>query len=499
MPSRRTHADPTHLLAMKVYTALSWKKWKAIRKMNNQYVYRNQIQQAAKTLLHTPSIAMRHNQGAYVPVKKLLKDLLQEYIEADALYPHPNKPTSTISIKIVIDGTLMFKGKVEGFYLSLLDVAKLQSARHYQAVALSKSIEDNFALESVAHETNLLALPDACDRWTVNIRDTIYNLDYFITLDWIGLVSELGMKNPKYAQDTEVGCPFCGVLMGELRHTWWRTLFKLHSHTTDISAFPKAIFHQSPLNRRRYCMMHAININLTNSLADCYNLLPRNSPLRTELVQIIKQVCGKYKIGKTLEPVQSKAFFKREIYKEVIELFSRYRVSYTIPWPGQPRKLVVTAEHVMGLLFDSQRVYYNFAYTEWPTQTDFNTLNSARIGLLAVYAGMQWRMKPTMHFSTNEAIEFAKLDGTMYHTLNEGAEHHHHTLKELARNSMQNISIAQTTTSSFQQVLNDGTLMRILRQKGHAPFSYMLEPNTPNNQPPQQPNIPYLQYTPANL
>jgi hypothetical protein len=42
--------------------------------------------------------------------------------------------------------------------------------------------------------------------------------------------------------------------------------------------------------------------------------------------------------------------------------------------------------------------------------------------VLAVFAGMKWRMKPTVHYMTNEGLDFAIEDGTAYHTLNEGAE-----------------------------------------------------------------------------
>ena len=242
--------------------------------------------------------------------------------------------------------------------------------------------------------------------------------------------------------------------MDTLRHEWWRIPFKVYRHYTCVTDFPHTVFSNTPMERRKYCMMHSININLSNSLIDCYQLLPTNSPLWTRFQNVVKTVFTKWTPKKTLEPKQSKNFFKRHLQNQLVEIFTNLHVTYSIPWPEQRYHIALPVHQLIGLLFDSQRVYYNFVYTEWPTAADFKLLNSARTGLLAVYAGMQWRMKPTMHYATNEAIEFAVLDGTMYHTLNKGPEHHHHTLKDKAHNSMQNITIAQTGVNSFQQVVN---------------------------------------------
>jgi hypothetical protein len=43
----------------------------------------------------------------------------------------------------------------------------------------------------------------------------------------------------------------------------------------------------------------------------------------------------------------------------------------------------------VALLLDSNRVYLDFCYTKWPTPADFDTVKSARIGVLAVFAGMK--------------------------------------------------------------------------------------------------------------
>lgn len=130
----------------------------------------------------------------------------------------------------------------------------------------------------------------------------------------------------------------------------------------------------------------------------------------------------------------------------------------------------------MALLLDSCRVYQEFSYTEWPTPADFSSVNSARVGLLAVYGGMKWRMKPTLHFATNEALLFAAQDGTVYHTLNEGPENMHKEVKQMATNTMKNIQEAQTGENHFQQVINHQSQQRALRKRGKAPLTYQLNP-----------------------
>jgi hypothetical protein len=301
----------------------------------------------------------------------------------------------------------------------------------------------------------------------------------FFFLPWIGLVTEIGLKQPSHASDEDIGCFFCGTLMGAFRGDWWRDPFKRYTTTKHIHNYPGAVFSNLPLTKRRYCMMHGANANLSNSLMDCYNIFPFNSSLKTEYKKIIKSVAPKWEPTVFMEPVKTKAFFAKHIQEQLVDLFRRCRGIYDIPWPGQETRLKLPTWKVVALLLDSVRIYQEFAYTEWPTPTDFETLET-RTGLLAVYAGMKWRLKPTIHFTTNEALDFAREDGTMYHTLNEGAEAAHKELKEMASNSMKNIPITQTGEMCFEHVVNLQETQRTLRKKGYAPPEWSLTQIDPN-------------------
>lgn len=110
--------------------------------------------------------------------------------------------------------------------------------------------------------------------------------------------------------------------------------------------------------------MHCVNALLSNAINDCYTLLPSNSPLCSKYQQIIKKISPKWKLGTFFECIQTKQYFKREIQDQFIELFQQVRATYDLPWPDQPKKIIVPVWKAVGLLLDSIRVYQQFAYTE---------------------------------------------------------------------------------------------------------------------------------------
>ena len=93
---------------------------------------------------------------------------------------------------------MMFKGKCEGVYLSLLDVAKLQSPFHQCVIVLAQMLEKNDKLNRIALESNLISLLDVCNYMNISIGDKEYFLDYYIVMDWMGLVAELGLVDKNF-------------------------------------------------------------------------------------------------------------------------------------------------------------------------------------------------------------------------------------------------------------------------------------------------------------
>jgi hypothetical protein len=342
----------------------------------------------------------------------------------------------------------------------------------------------------------MVELVDAIPSFSFNINGNHFGLVLFLTLDWVGLCMEIGITEPKHAKNNEVGCGFCGELMGTFRGDWWSDPFKRYSTTQQINNYPKALFPNLPLTNCRYCAMHGVNACLSNAINELISLIPSNSPLRTTYRQLITSISPKWYPKRNFECVETKAFFHRKMQDQLIDLFREIRGIYDLPWPNRSQRVKLPLWKVVALLLDSLRVYKDFAYTEWPTAADFEALESARVGLLAVWAGMKWRMKPTIHYMTNEGVAFAHLDGTMYHTLNEAPENEHKEVKQMASNSMKNIATVQTNDNCFQQVLNHQSMMRELRKRGYAPPEWALVPIDPAAPLPPSTSVPPLKYLP---
>jgi hypothetical protein len=95
-----------------------------------------------------------------------------------------------------------------------------------------------------------------------------------------------------------------------------------------------------------------------------------------------------------------------------------------------------------------------------------------------------------MHYTTNEGLEFAKIDGTQYFTLNEGPENEHSQVKQLAKNTMKNIPTPHTAKTTFMKIIDDQQAMQILRQNNYAPPTYQLTKINPPVHTPLAGDIP---------
>src|SRR5271163_742024 len=131
------------LLAAKLYTKFSWEEWKVFRKLTTQPQYRKKLQQIYTTLNTTPFKQLPTLVGAHLDIFPLIQELLQEYINNDALLPYSNKPFDDIGIKLALDNTYLFKKKMEGLYISLIDVANPQHIKHQAITAIAMIGESN--------------------------------------------------------------------------------------------------------------------------------------------------------------------------------------------------------------------------------------------------------------------------------------------------------------------------------------------------------------------
>jgi hypothetical protein len=224
-----------------------------------------------------------------------------------------------------------------------MDVDSMQSTRHQAIIALAMITENNPNLRQLATETNIHELFPHINNLTININNELYALFLFLTSDWITHCNEIGIHEPQLAKDTEIGCAFCGILMGELCHNWWQDPFKRHYCCTSITDYPNAVFSQLPIEQRRYCMMHAPNANLSNTLTNIYYLFSSNSPKRTQLKNLLHTLCSNWKPKKFLECKDTKHFFNTNFQNQILEIFATYNVHYDLPLPNTGNRVVLTA------------------------------------------------------------------------------------------------------------------------------------------------------------
>ncbi len=243
-------------------------------------------------------------------------------------------------------------------------------------------------------------------------------------------------------------------------------------------------------------MMHASNANLSNSLTNCFYIIPSNSPKRTQFRQCVRQICPRWDPKTFLEPVQTKKFFITQHQLHIMEIFADMSPHYPIRWPDTQIEFILPVSQVVALLFDSLRIFHQFSYTQWPTRQDFHTLECARGALLGTYAGMKWRLRPTMHYTTNEGMEFAKRDGRMYHTLNEGPEQEHKEVKQLANKTLKHVKVKQTGDTTYTKIIDNQQVMRSLRDLGYGPTEFKLVDTSLEVPTPQLANITPLKYLP---
>ena len=134
------------------------------------------------------ALAISHSSATYscvggkLPPIDVLIELLTEYLTSDALAIPPAKPVKAFWAKLSIDNTRVFYTKTEGYYLSLLDVEKCQSAKHQVPIAITKTVDENSEMQRVVTECDMLELVDAANALKVTINGSEFPLVLFLVL-----------------------------------------------------------------------------------------------------------------------------------------------------------------------------------------------------------------------------------------------------------------------------------------------------------------------------
>lgn len=490
------------ILADKVFNAYSWKRWQQQRVREGKPVYRNQLQALSRTLLDGfHSSQLTFNTGAYFPLQTLLEFLLSFYHHFNAIAPHPNKKTRTIDIKVSWDNRLLF-GKNQAFSLSLRDTPSSQSSQHVHNFAIASGKETTPLIRQVATECGLDDFLAALEDSRVVLGDEDFPLDYFISVDWISLVMELGdCGRPATADESEIVCAFCGANKKLLRRDWLQDPFKFYTTTLSIADFPSCALPSVPLHKRRYCWMHGITNMLVNCLRKAYFLLV----LPSAMLQF-KRVMEDCHVGydpaqrtkHSLAPIEMKFFFQHKLHELLAPLFTNNQHPHSLPWNG-PYIFSITTQQMIFTLLDSIRVYYHFGYTLFPNPQNFDMLLLARNTIVSVHAYNEWQLEPSLHWMLNEGIEYAKEDGTAFHTLQEGVEHSHVDDKKARFGTMKTMLETEQGYSCWQQILNTQHLQKILAMKNKAQEYFKIKSTEEYNTPYTAMDITPPLYAPSYL
>lgn len=212
----------------------------------------------------------------------------------------------------------------------------------------------------------------------------------------------------------------------------------------------------------RYCPMHGINRILDESIRlvakwQCY----------TEVCKVMQEICNDWGGEGILQCVEMKNFFKKNLHYELAQIFADKPVVLRVKqFDGSTRDL--SAFTAITMLVDALEVYYVVCYTQHPSAEDFIALRMARNHLRAFWAALEAPQTPTFHYLTTHLLEFGQLDGSFYHTLQEGAEHHHQNDRESGQNVFTSHGANGTRLNFMQQLLLTQELRRVLLFMGHT-------------------------------
>ncbi len=135
------------------------------------------------------------------------------------------------------------------------------------------------------------------------------------------------------------------------------------------------------------------------------------------------------------------------------------------------RRRTITTPHTFPLflfdaftlLLDSCHNFFKFAYTQLPSSIDFDIICVFRNCVLTCHHQGNWPQAPTTHYATTHAIEDAKIDGTAYITLQEGAGAANHDDKEESCIAFKAGIPFEGGETIFQHLINQQHLRLILQ------------------------------------
>jgi len=469
-----THVQLDRCLAERIFMALSWSDWDEHRLVSKEPSVRERIIIRQQKLLVAGGIAgraLKSVDGAVLPFRALTVFVLRSLYERNLLpSPAPGAPIE-LRLKISIDGRTLRGNSNVGWFLSFPDmIVGSQRPREHHTFALANVKETILAEPSVWAEIGLAEdMTWLIHNW-LDIDGRVLRVTPFICADWNALGYIMGFRKANTTIASAEVCEWCHVTKYHLKEGWLKDeCFKRWNIVTkSVRNFPT-------LNAWdfRYCAMHGCN-----RLLDNYLRMLQVIGSKTAIARVVQKVCKKWGKG-ALTPIQTRLFYQRRLHQEIPPLLACVKKRYQVPQRGAATR-EMTAPQLATVVLEAIHTYRVCAYTRPPQLPDFGRLQEAQAVLLAAAYVLQQPQTSTIHYMTSHFVTLTEHDGSAYHTVQEGAEHHHQNDRELCKNVFPHIFGANSHHSALQQLLDMQQLRRIMLDRGHQPAKKSREEADPS-------------------
>ena len=460
--------DLEGLLAGIVFKSWSWDEWTDTRRREKQPVLLHRLCDLKTQLLD--DYGLRSSQlnsinGAHFDFLAFVQNVLTLNLECGYIAPPPGFDPVFLSLKVCSDERKIRGNHNVAWFISFPEAAgDSQSPDHVHTFALAhmreKVLRNHPIWAEMQLDEGLLELIDK----PLKIGDREFYLNVQYVADWKSLVYIMEFKSANTKEASGQICGWCHADKGFLRTGWRQTdIFKRwemepHRHQgRNLPSLTSGHF--------RYCSMHGCNRLLDNTVRIIQELAKKK-----QVADCMQSVCPNWGPKIATQCKHMKMFFQRQLHIHMANLFNDVNKNHQVRHSDGSRTVESTGQ-VVRMLLDGCRGFYHFAYLRKPADADYGALLLARNKLLAGYDAVEAELAPTTHYMTSHFIDFAEADGTAYHTLQEGAEHHHKLDRKDSRLMFTSNGGKHVHTAPLQQLLDIQEVRRILIRRGHQPPS----------------------------
>ena len=448
-------------LGRRVHRNMSFAAWEDERTEHKEFTFKKRHVALRASLVDNYGLVPRqlHGvEGACFSFLPFLHNIIFDALEGGDLLPPVIGEPLIVCLKISMDGRKLRGRNNVGMFITLVDIISgVHRPWNQHTFALAHLKEKHLPQHNLWVDIGLSEGLSYIQDNYLRILQTVCLVSPILSGDWKFLSYVMGFKPANVVGDVK-SCGWCDVEKAYLCGKWWSL-----DTFRDFALVRKPVREIPALSSLdcRYCPMHGINRILDESVR-----LIANWQCRIEVCKVMQEVCTDWGGEGILQCVEMKKFFKKDLHSELTQIFADKPVTLKVQ-QCDGVILEMPAFNVIKMMLDALEVYYHVCYTKTPSPDQFVALRTARSHLRAIWAAFEAPQTPTFHYMTTHLLQFGESDGSCYHTLQEGAEHHHQNDRESGRNVFTSRGADGKRLNSTQQLLLTQELRRILLFKGH--------------------------------